>query len=342
MDRLATAIEKMHSPCIVGLDPRPEVIPRQVLEDVSSAESLAAAYADFSRAIIDAVSDIVPAVKPQIAMYEALGPAGISAYCRTTRYAQERGLYVIGDIKRGDIGSTAQAYAAHLSGIPGISGRGADVWHEDAVTVNPYLGIDGIRPFIEAAERNDKDIFVLCRTSNPSSAQLQDLDIKDAKGAAGTADTCSVQGPATVGMYVAGLIAQWGEAYCGTSGYSRVGAVVGATHIQDAARFRSRMLHTMFLVPGYGVQGGTAADAAALFNTDGTGAVINSSRGIIAAWKKDPQYSPSLTRDQALDCAAASAHRAAAAMRADIIGSLKPGSAEAHTAVSHNHQKNGS
>ena len=187
MDRLIEAIEDKQNPSVVGLDPTDKLVPAPVMdayaveaeEQVESDDNLAAtaaaaAYFEFNRAIIDAVYDIVPAVKPQIAMYEALGPAGIDCYTMTCEYAQSRGLYVIGDVKRGDIGSTAAAYAHHLTGF-----QGDDVWFEDAVTVNPYLGSDGIEPFMEAAGQADRDMFILVRTSNPSSSQIQELELAD-------------------------------------------------------------------------------------------------------------------------------------------------------------------
>ena len=189
MDRLIEAIEDKQNPSVVGLDPTEALVPKQVVasfaeeiaeqvEDPTEAPAaqLSVAFFEFNRAIIDAVADIVPAVKPQIAMYEALGPAGIDAYSMTCEYAKQQGLYVLGDVKRGDIGSTAAAYAHHLSGV-NAGERAFDPWHEDAVTVNPYLGTDGITPFVEAATGADKDIFVLVRTSNPSSSELQELEL---------------------------------------------------------------------------------------------------------------------------------------------------------------------
>ena len=189
MDRLIEAIEDKQNPSVVGLDPTEALVPKQVVasfaeeiaeqvEDPTEAPAaqLSVAFFEFNRAIIDAVADIVPAVKPQIAMYEALGPAGIDAYSMTCEYAKQQGLYVLGDVKRGDIGSTAAAYAHHLSGV-NAGEHAFDPWHEDAVTVNPYLGTDGITPFVEAATGADKDIFVLVRTSNPSSSELQELEL---------------------------------------------------------------------------------------------------------------------------------------------------------------------
>ena len=235
MDRLIEAIDNTQNPSVVGLDPTEALVPPQVVasfadevrdsvespEEVESAQ-LAVAYFEYNRTIIDAIADIVPAVKPQIAMYEALGPAGVDIYTMTCEYAAQQGLYVLGDIKRGDIGSTAAAYAHHLNGVGDF-----DPWHEDAVTVNPYLGTDGITPFVEAAAEADKDIFVLVRTSNPSSSELQMLDLAD-----GT----------KVYEHVADLVEGWGAETIGSHGYSRVGAVVGATHPEEGKAYAAHVL----------------------------------------------------------------------------------------------------
>lgn len=334
MDRLAKAIERTGNPSVVGLDPTPGVVPEQVMEEAEGDNDitrLSHAFVAFNRAIIDAVADVVPAVKPQIAMYETLGAPGIDAYCQTTAYAQDRGLYVLGDIKRGDIGSTATAYASHLAGLP-IPGIGSsmgrrgpiDVWHEDAVTVNAYLGLDGVAPFLAAAKGADKDVFVLVRTSNPSGGQVQNLRVEDGL---------------TVAEHMALLVEKWGEDTVGESGYSRVGAVVGATHPQEGAALRERLPHTFLLIPGYGAQGGTADGVAAMFDGRGGGAIVNSSRGIIGAWRGDPEYSHSLPSGKALEIVARDARRAAEAMRDDINGALErsgrrgPASQEGGTAA---------
>ena len=247
----------------------------------------------------------MPAVKPQIAMYEALGPAGVDAYTMTCEYAQSHGLYVIGDIKRGDIGSTAAAYAGHLGGVAFGAGESGpyDPWHEDAVTVNPYLGTDGITPFVEAATAADKDIFALVRTSNPSSSEIQELEL---------AGGCRVY------EHVADLVERWGQGTVGQHRYSRVGAVVGATHPEEGRALRARMPHTFFLVPGYGAQGGTARDVAGMFDDAGSGAIVNSSRGIIGAWRKTGAYSETMSAESALDLVADAARNAAIAMRDDL------------------------
>ena len=315
MDRLIEAIEAKQNPSVVGLDPTEALVPAQIVagfaeeiseqvEDPAEAPSmqLSVAFFEFNRAIIDAVADIVPAVKPQIAMYETLGPAGIDAYTMTCEYAKQQGLYVLGDVKRGDIGSTAAAYAHHLSGI-GLDDTAYDPWHEDAVTVNPYLGTDGITPFVDAATANDKDIFVLVRTSNPSSSELQELELASGE---------------RVYEHVADLVEGWGAETIGKNGYSRVGAVVGATHPEEGKALRARMPHTFFLVPGYGAQGGTAQGVAGMFDRDGMGALVNSSRGVIGAWKKSGKYSESMSADDALDLVAESAREAAKDMRDNL------------------------
>ena len=311
MDRLIDAIEATQNPSVVGLDPTEALVPPQVVASFADevrdsvetpeelpAAQLAVAFYEFNRTIIDAVAGIVPAVKPQIAMYEALGPAGIDVYTMTCDYAASRGLYVLADVKRGDIGSTAAAYAHMLTGVDGF-----DPWKVDAVTVNPYLGTDGITPFVDAAKENDKDLFVLVRTSNPSSSELQMLDLADGS---------------KVYEHVADIVEGWGADSIGAHGYSRVGAVVGATHPEEGKALRARMPHTFFLVPGYGAQGGTAADVRGMFDADGSGAIVNSSRGIIGAWRKDGRYNPSMSADDALALVDETARDAAIRMRDDL------------------------
>jgi orotidine-5'-phosphate decarboxylase len=279
MDRLMERIEALGCPICVGLDPTPEVIPEKMLSDVvktfkETPEAAAFALLKFNREIIDAVADIVPAVKPNIAFYERYGLDGLRAYGMTCEYAAGRGLMVIGDIKRGDIGSTAKAYAGHLEPQP-LFGKKFEIWREDAVTLNPYLGADSIEPFLEVLRVRDKGIFVLVKTSNAGSADIQDLILAETG----------------VPLYehVAGLVSDWGagEGLIGAGGYSKVGAVVGATHPETGARLRELMGHTFFLVPGYGAQGATAKDIRRFFDSQGKGAIVNSSRGIIGAWKAE-------------------------------------------------------
>lgn len=282
MQRLNDAILAKEAPIVVGLDPNLKFIPKKVKQSAfdtygETAEGAAEAFWQFNRAIVDAVCDLVPAVKPQIAMYEQFGMPGLAAFDRTVRYAKEKGLIVIGDIKRGDIGSTSESYAiGHLGATTLRDGaepvRGFD---EDLVTVNPYLGSDGVKPFIEVARRENKGIFVLVKTSNPSSGELQDLIVRRPDGT-----ECPLY--ETVGD----LVRQWGEEAM-DGAYSNVGAVVGATYPEQGRILRERMPHTVVLVPGYGAQGGKGADLKHFFNKDGLGAIVNSSRGIIAAWTQD-------------------------------------------------------
>ncbi|PLS30008.1 orotidine 5'-phosphate decarboxylase [Bifidobacterium margollesii] len=317
MDRLIEAIASVGNPSVVGLDPKPELLPKQLIDrahadtaktldaDGSTSElfawtsSLATEYLRFNLTIIDAIADIVPAVKPQIAMYEALGVNGLLVYTATCRRAHDRGLYVLGDVKRGDIGSTAAAYAKHLSEH--------ELWMEDAVTVNPYLGVDGITPFVDAAKEADADVFALVKTSNPSSDEIQNLTVADGS---------------MVYEHVADLVEEWGVDSIGEHGYSRVGAVVGATHPREGRALRARMPHTFFLIPGYGAQGGTAADVAGMFDGHGSGAIVNSSRGIIASWRRSDRYSEDLGYDEALRVVAECARDSALSMRDDLNAAL--------------------
>ncbi|WP_421783407.1 orotidine-5'-phosphate decarboxylase [Gardnerella sp. KA00771] len=341
MDELIEAIAAKQNPSVVGLDPKPGIVPAEiissladeVLQEVEGEDALptllATAYFEFNRAIIDAVADFVPAVKPQIAMYEALGSAGMDTYAMTCEYAKSQGLVVIGDAKRGDIGSTAGQYAAHLSGFANLSSyfedenatgnalpqslknllkssKNLDVWHEDSLTVNPYMGSDGVKPFIDEAVAHDKSIFVLLRTSNPSSKELQELILQDGK---------------PVYEHMADLIENWGASGIGKHGYSRIGAVVGATHPEEGKHLREIMPHTFFLVPGYGAQGGTAQDVAGMFDANSEGAIVNSSRGIIGAWKKSEDYAKNqghMSLDDILDIVRDSAVVAAKNMRDDL------------------------
>ena len=267
-DRLQVAIAEKGTPIVVGLDPRPELLPA-VLRDgavASGPESraqIAARIFAFNQRVIDAVAPIVPAVKPNIAFYECWGAPGIECWERTILHARERGLIVIGDVKRSDMGSTAKAYAAaHLTGPAAL----------DAITVNPYLGGDSLDPFIEAAAANGRGVYVLVKTSNPGSADLQDLPA----------------GGGPVYGRVADLVAARGDRFLGTSGESLVGAVVGATFPAIAAELRERMPNAPFLLPGYGAQGASAQDVLAGFRADGSGGLVNSSRGIIFAYRRHP------------------------------------------------------
>ena len=277
IQKLITNIKKTNAPIVVGLDPMLSYIPKWVLNNCYgefglNTKGAAEAVWRYNKAIIDATYDLIPAVKPQIAMYEQFGIDGLLAYKKTVDYCHEKGLVVIGDVKRGDIGSTSAAYAtAHLGAVE-IGGEKYAGFDEDFATVNPYLGTDGIKPFVDVCQEFDKGIFVLVKTSNPSSGEFQDQVLS------------STGKP--LYEYVGQMVEKWGEPTM-EGDYTNVGAVVGATYPEMGKVLREIMPHTYILVPGYGAQGGTGADLVPFFNKDGLGAIVNSSRGIIAAYKKE-------------------------------------------------------
>ena len=273
--KLIERIQLTGAPVVVGLDPMLSYIPAQILKKAFEAygetlEGAAEAIWEFNRRIVDATCDLAAAVKPQIAMYEQFGIPGLMAYRKTIAYCKEKGLVVIGDIKRGDIGSTSAAYAAAHLGEVQVGNHFHAPFDEDIATVNPYLGSDGIEPFLKVCREKNKGIFVLVKTSNPSSGEFQDRLIDGRP------------------LYelVGEQVARWGET-CMDGDYSNVGAVVGATYPEMGAVLRRIMPKAFILVPGYGAQGGTGADLVPFFNEDGLGAVVNSSRGIIAAYKQE-------------------------------------------------------
>ena len=273
--KLIEKIKQTNAPICVGLDPLISHIPDYILDEKikkygKSTKAVAEAFYDFNMAIIDKTFDLIPAVKPQIAMYEEFGIDGMIAYKNTVDYAKSKGLLVIGDAKRGDIGSTSLAYAKAHIGVSEILGEKLPGFDTDFVTVNPYLGTDGIKPFIDVCNSEDKGIFVLVKTSNPSSGEFQDRQID------GT----------PLYELVAKKTCEWGGLSMDGE-YSNVGAVVGATYPKMSAILREKMPYTFFLVPGYGAQGATAEDLKPCFNKDGLGAIVNSSRGIIAAYKQE-------------------------------------------------------
>ncbi len=291
IDRLMNKIEEMANPTVVGLDPTYEMIPHTIKDEIletygRNPEAVGKMFLRFNQEIIDHIYDLVPAVKPQIAMYEQYGIEGLKTYLETIDYAKQKGLIVIGDIKRGDISSTAAAYAAHLGGVE-IEGDRFDLWKEDAVTLNPYMGFDGIKPFILPCKEYDKGIFILVKTSNPSGKEIQDL-VTDGR---------------PVYENVAQLVSQWGELVMGENGYSKVAAVVGATYKEQGEDLRKRMPHTFFLIPGYGAQGASGNDIKGYFDKQGRGCIVNSSRGIIAAYQKDSKYGDHNFADAARDAA---------------------------------------
>ncbi|MCD8362213.1 MAG: orotidine-5'-phosphate decarboxylase [Lachnospiraceae bacterium] len=275
IDRLIAKIQETKAPIVVGLDPMLSYVPEQVQQKAFAeyGETLAGAAEaiwQFNKEIVDKTYDLIPAVKPQIAMYEQFGIEGLQAYKKTVDYCKSKGLVVIGDVKRGDIGSTSAAYAVGHLGKVQVGSRTYAGFDEGFATVNPYLGSDGVKPFIEVCKQEKKGIFVLVKTSNPSSGEFQDRRI-DGK---------------PLYELVGEKVAQWGEEHMGAS-YSYVGAVVGATYPEQGKTLRKVMPKAFILVPGYGAQGGKGKDLVHFFNEDGLGAIVNSSRGIIAAWKQE-------------------------------------------------------
>jgi len=275
INKLCDRIKKLNAPIVVGLDPMLNYIPEHVLKKAyadfgETLEGAAEAVWQYNKQIVDAAYDLIPAVKPQIAMYEQFGIEGLKAYKKTVDYCKEKDLVVIGDVKRGDIGSTSAAYAtAHLGKVT-VGSNKYSLFDEDFATVNPYLGSDGIKPFIDVCKEENKGLFILVKTSNPSSGEFQDRLINGRP------------------LYelVGEKVAAWGEEHMGDS-YSYIGAVVGATYPEIGKVLRKVMPKSFILVPGYGAQGGKGADLVHYFNEDGLGAIVNSSRGIIAAYKQE-------------------------------------------------------
>ena len=276
IDKLIAKIQKTGAPIVVGLDPMLNYIPEHIQKKAfaeygETLEGAAEAIWQFNKEIVDKTYDLIPAVKPQIAMYEQFGIEGLKAYKKTIDYCKSKDLVVIGDIKRGDIGSTSAAYAVGHLGKVQVGSKCYVPFDEDFATVNPYLGSDGVKPFIEVCKEENKGLFILVKTSNPSSGEFQDQLVNG----------CPLY------ELVGEKVAQWGEEHVGQSGYSYIGAVVGATYPEMGATLRKLMPKTFILVPGYGAQGGKGKDLVNFFNEDGLGAIVNSSRGIIAAYKQE-------------------------------------------------------
>ena len=275
INKLISNIRRTNAPIVVGLDPMLNYIPEHIQKKAfaefgETLEGAAEAIWQYNKGIVDATCDLIPAVKPQIAMYEQFGIPGLIAYKKTVEYCKSKDLVVIGDIKRGDIGSTSAAYAVGHLGQVQVGSKKYAGFDEDFATVNPYLGSDGVKPFMDVCKEEKKGIFVLVKTSNPSSGEFQDRVIDGRP------------------LYelVGEKVAQWGDELMG-DGYSYVGAVVGATYPEMGKVLRKIMPKTFILVPGYGAQGGKGADLVHFFNEDGLGAIVNSSRGIIAAYKQE-------------------------------------------------------
>lgn len=304
INKLVKKIETLNAPIVVGLDPMldyvPEHIKKKAFEEYGETlEGAAEAIWQFNKGIVDATYDLIPAVKPQIAMYEQFGIPGLQAFKKTVDYCKEKDLVVIGDIKRGDIGSTSSAYAVGHVGQVKVGSNMYRGFDEDFVTVNPYLGSDGVKPFIDVCKEEKKGIFILVKTSNPSSGEFQDKLI-DGK---------------PLYEHVGEMVDKWGQEHMGDS-YSYVGAVVGATYPEMGKVLRKIMPKAYILVPGYGAQGGKASDLAPYFNKDGLGAIVNSSRGIIAAYKQEQykEFGP-----EAFDAAS---RQAVINMKEDLLSAL--------------------
>ena len=308
INQLVSKIKKTSAPIVVGLDPMMKFVPEQVKtkafdEFGETLEGAAEAIWQFNKEIVDNIYDVVPAVKAQIAMYEQFGIPGVMTFKKTIDYAKEKGLIVIGDIKRGDIGSTSEAYAAGHLGKVQVGSKSYYGFDEDFATLNPYMGSDSVKPFIKVCKEENKGVFVLVKTSNPSSGEFQDRMIADADNK-------------PLYEIVGEMVAKWGEDHMGDS-YSYVGAVVGATYPEMGKILRKLMPKSYILVPGYGAQGGKGADLVHFFNEDGLGAIVNSSRGIIAAYQQEkyasfgPEHFAEASRAAVED------------MRKDIMGALE-------------------
>ncbi len=272
IDRLIEKIKQTKNPSVVGLDTCVDYLPDDMKNQIKSLDDVCEALTEFNKNVVDSICDIVPAVKVQVAYYEMYGVQGMQAFQNTLKYAKSKGMFTMADIKRNDIGSTAAAYSKAYLGKTVFNGVEVTPFESDFVTINGYLGTDGIKPFVDDAEKYDKGAFVLVKTSNPSSGDLQNKKLV---------------GSETVFEEMANFVCEWGKNLVGENGYSSLGAVVGATHKAEAELLRKKYPSLFFLVPGYGAQGATAEDVSVNFDKDGLGAIVNSSRGILCAYKKD-------------------------------------------------------
>ena len=280
IDKLINKIKETNNPTVIGLDPRYEMLPNCIKEKYpQTLEGASEAIIEFNKNLIDNVCDIIPAVKVQIAFYEMYGIEGLKAFKETCQYAKQKGMVVMVDCKRGDIGSTAQGYSNAFLGRTQIGEKELPIFDVDFITVNPYMGTDCVKPFVEDCKKYNKGIFVLVKTSNPSSGELQDRKVENGE---------------EIYTEVAQLVEKWGEDLRGENGYSSVAAVVGATYPEQLSQIRKKAPHTYFLIPGYGAQGGKAEDIALGFDENGLGGIINASRSLMCAYKSDnwkDQYS---------------------------------------------------
>ena len=273
IDILIDKIKETGNPTVMGLDPRYEMIPKCVRNKYAKTlEGAAQAILEYNKALIDATCDIVPAVKPQVAFYEMFGIEGMKVFNETCKYAKEKGMVVIADAKRGDIGSTAQGYSNAFLGKTPLDDVELDIFNVDFLTVNPYMGTDCVKPFVEDCKKYNKGLFVLVKTSNKSSGEIQDLVLQNGK---------------TIYETVAELVNEWGKDLIGENGYSSIGSVVGATYPAQLKELREIMPSSYFLIPGYGAQGGKAEDIALGFDNEGLGGIVNASRSLMCAYKSD-------------------------------------------------------
>lgn len=304
IDKLIDKIKETNNPTVIGLDPRYDMLPNSIKSKYGTdLKDVCKAILEYNYKLIDSVCDIVPAVKPQIAFYEMFGTDGIQAFCDTCKYAKSKGMIVIADMKRGDIGTTAQGYSNAAIGETPVGEKNYSIFDVDFVTVNPYLGTDGIKPFIEDCKKYNKGIFVLVKTSNKSSGELQDLKLEDGK---------------TVYEKVAELVNEWGKDLVGEYGYSSISSVVGATYPKQLEELRSIMPASYFLIPGYGAQGGKAEDIALGFDEKGLGGIVNASRSLMCAWKSD-RWKEKFSDEQFAEATRAEAIR----MRDELNGAIE-------------------
>ena len=273
IDQLIEKIKIKKNPTVIGLDPRYEMIPKCVKDKYpKTLEGVGQAIIEYNKALIDEIYDIIPAIKPQIAFYEMYGIPGMQAFKVTCEYAKQKGMFVIADIKRGDIGSTAQGYSNAYLGKTKIEENEQSLYDIDFVTVNPYMGTDCVKPFIDDCKKYNKGLFILVKTSNPSSGELQDVKLENGE---------------EVYTRVAKYVEKWGEELRGEYNYSSISAVVGATYPEQLKQLRQIAPHTYFLIPGYGAQGGKAEDIALGFDENGLGGIVNASRSLMCAYKSD-------------------------------------------------------
>ncbi len=271
IDQLIDKIREMNNPTVVGIDPKYDMVPEFIKAKYDqTVEGMAQACTEFNKALIDAVYDVIPAVKLQLAYFEKLGIAGITSFYATCKYAKQKGMIIMADAKRGDIGSTCSAYSsAYLGKVETQDGK-TSIYDADFITLNPYLGTDSVNPFVEDCKEYDKGAFVIIKTSNKSSGELQDLKLENGK---------------TVYEQVAELVEKWGEDLIGKYGYSSISGVVGATYPEQLQKIREIAPHTFFLIPGYGAQGGKAEDIALGFDKNGIGGIVNATRSLMGAYK---------------------------------------------------------